>query len=67
MNDHGTFQQDFDDSFDRIRRQFFSVKQKQEMQEESRLSCGKGILWVRDLSLNKAADGVALVCDGIIV
>lgn len=64
MNDAGSFQLDFDSSFDSIRRRYFSVKHKAEMSVETKLARGKGILWVRDIKLNEIVDGIALVCDG---
>ena len=64
VNDGGTFRVDFDEALFDI--EYLIVKHKDTLDEESKLQRSKGILWVRNFSLNDN-DGVALVCKGTII
>lgn len=64
VNDGGTFRVDFESSLRNF--EYFVVKHKDTLRTESKLSKSKGILWMRDFTLNEN-DGIALVCKGSIV
>lgn len=66
INHDGSFRVDFDELFDSVSHPYITVKRKRTLETEFKLSRRKGVLWMRDMVLEKI-DALGLFCDGRLI
>lgn len=62
VNNDGSFRVDFGEGLDDIDVPCLTVRQKSDLESDSLLKKSKGILWLREMALDKI-DAIALFCD----
>ena len=62
LNSDGSFRVTFDESFQKVNDEYFTIKERSTQTEAFRLSRKNGVLWMRDFDLDET-DGLGLFCD----